>query len=270
VWSAESHPSHPSRHLRVALLGDRLVLSLGGAAAREIGLDARGKEEPAWQPAVAALADQLAKQRGQVSRVSVVLGSSFVRWQLVDWPPQAGSDTELQAFLRLRFRGVYGAASAAWRLAHAVASPGQALPACAVDEALPAALAQAAKGAGARLVSVRPYVSSALDHWRGQWRGRAAWVAVVEPGHLTLALLDARGHWLGLGAVHRAEGPAWREALAGLQSRLALQSPVPVPREALLFVAGPGVDTVGDPAWRALVPTGRVAPHGLARLAIGI
>lgn len=267
MWSAESHSS---RHLRVALLGDRLVLSLGGATAREVGFDAPGKDEPAWRAAVAALAAQLAQQRGQVGRVSVVLGSSFVRWQLVDWPAQAGSDSELQAFLRLRFRGVYGAASAAWRLAHAVASPGQALPACAVDEALPTALAQAAKGVNARLVSVRPYVSSALDHWRSQWRGHAAWVAVVEPGHLTLALLDARGHWLGLGSVHCAEGPAWREALAGLQSRLALQSSAPVPREARLFVAGPGVDTAGDPAWRALVPTGRVAPHGLARLSIGI
>lgn len=264
MWSAKS------RHLRVALLGDRLVLSLAGAAAREIGFDAPGKDEPAWRPAVAVLARELAQQQRTVSRVSVVLGSSFVRWQLVDWPAQAGSETELQAFLRLRFRGVYGAASAAWRLAHALASPGQALPACAVDEALPIALAQAAKGANARLVSVRPYVSSALDHWRGQWRGQAAWVAVVEPGHLTLALLDARGHWLGLGAVRCAEGPAWRGALADLQSRLALQSPTPMPREAPLFVAGPGADSSGAPGWRALVPSGEVAPQGLARLSIGI
>ncbi len=268
MWSAEARPS---RHLRVGLLGDRLVSSLGGAAAHESALPPAAGDEPAWRPAVAALAQCLAQQGGQVRRVSVVLGASFVRWQLVDWPPQAGSDTELQAFLRLRFRSVYGAASAAWRLAHGVASPGQALPACAVDEALPAALAQAAKAAGARLVSVRPYASSALDHWRRQWRGRAAWVAVVEPGHLTLALLDARGRWLGLGSVHCAQGPAWREALAGLQSRLALQSPAPVPREAPLFVAGPGVDTTaGDPGWRALVPTGRAAPHGLARLPMGI
>ncbi|AOS79991.1 hypothetical protein Q5W_13960 [Hydrogenophaga sp. PBC] len=264
MWSAES------RHLRVALLEDRLVCSLGGAAARETGTDAPAKDEPAWRPAAAALVQQLAQQPGQVGRVSVVLGSAFVRWQLVDWPAQAGSDSELQAFLRLRFRGVYGAASAAWRLAHAVASPGQALPACAVDEALPAALAQAAKGANARLVSVRPYVSSALDHWRGQWRGHAAWGAGVEPGHLTLALLDARGHWLGLGTVRCAEGAAWREALAGLQSRLALQAATPVPREAPLFVAGTGADTAGAPGWRALVPTGRAAPQGLARLAIGI
>lgn len=268
MWSAES------RLLRVALLDDRLVCALGGEAAREVAWPAPAKGEPAWRPAASALAEQLAALKGKVRRVSVVLGSSHVRWQLVDWPAQAGSPGELQAFLRLRLRGVYGAASAGWRVAHAAPVPGRALPTCAVDEALPAALGQAAKAAGARLVSARPYVSSALDHWRGHWRARAAWVAVVEPGHLTLALLNARGEWLGLQSVHRADGPAWREPLASVQARLALQAPTPVPRETAVFVAGPDIDRAGEPGWRALVPTARAgraaAPQGLARLLIGI
>jgi hypothetical protein len=263
VWSAET------RHLRVALLGDRLVGSLGGAPAWDVAFAPAGKDEPAWRPAVAALADRLAQQRGQVKRVSVVLGAAHVRWQLVDWPAPAGSMTELMAFLRLRFRAVYGASGGAWRLAPAAASPGQALPVCAVDEALPLALAQAAKGAGARLVSVRPYVSSALDHWRGQWRARAAWVAVLEPDHLTLALLDARGRWLGLQSLHCSDG-AWRDAVKGLQLRMVLQSPLAVPKDAPLFVVGPGVDTGGQPGWQALAPKGTVGPQGPARLALGV
>ncbi len=263
MWSAEA------RHLRVALLEDRLVGSLGGSAAWELAVDAAGPGEPAWRPAVAALAQRLAQGRGQVSRLSVVLGSPFVRWQLVDWPAQAGSERELLAFLRLRFRSVYGAASGGWRLAHALASPGEALPVCAVDEGLPPALAQAAKGAGVGLASVRPYLSSALDHWRGQWRGRAAWVALVEPGHLGLALLDARGRWLGLQAVRCAGDGAWREALPGLRERMALQSPLPVPQDTPLFVAGPDSEA-GGPAWRALAPGAAVPAQRLARLAFGV
>lgn len=275
MWFAERPP------LQVALLERQLVIARGrrsGDAVEHIDLpqpEAAAATAPAWQAAVDALRGWLAREGQKPADLSVRLSAHFVRWQLLPWQDQLSRQQERAAYARLRLRGTFGAAAENWRVVGAPAAPGQAWPACAVDEALVGALQSLQSPGGLRLRSVAPYFATAYDHWRGRLGRGSAWFGVVEPGALTLGLLQ-QGQWRGLRALRLAEHEAtpWLDRLPALQAQIALGAELPgavdlnaVPVH-LAGCASPQPAATNDAlVWHA--PAG-AASGPLARMAWGI
>lgn len=254
------------RAVRAALLSDRVVLVAPGGAVRVCVAEPAAGDAPPWRAPLTALLQGLKDTGVRGGALSLTLGTAFVRWQLMEWPVHAGSPAELDAAVRMRLRAVHGAAVADWVIQHGDGVPGQPLVACAIDAALLQALRLELPAHEGRLHHLRPYAAVAIEHWRSAWRRGAAWVAVVEPDHLTLALF-LRGRCLGLRSV-RCDERSWQSLLPGLQAPMALSGDLPPSMP--LYVIGTGDTAALQPGWQALVPRGPAAPgERLARLAWG-
>lgn len=271
MWFADRQP------LQVALLERQLVVARGrrtGDAVEVIDLSPAAASTPAWQPAVDALRDWLARAGQKPADLNVRLSTHLVRWQLLPWQDPLSRPQERQAYARLRLRATFGAVADGWRVVGAPAAPGQAWLACAVDEALIAALQALQTPGGVRLRSVAPYFATAYDHWRGQLGRGSAWFGAVEPGGLTLGLLQ-QGRWCGLRTLRLPGSPdaGWLAQLPALQAQIAVGAGLSGPPEAPLHLAActtqPAPDRDLGVVWHA--PAGAAAAAGgLARMAWGI
>jgi len=192
VWS----PSAPLA--RVALSAHRVVIAQTqsrwpGSAPHAKQLECPSLDgAPVWRPAVQALADWLSAQHPKPA-LHIVLSSRFTRWQLLDSKVGLSQPDEVAAYAALRFKETYGKVAEHWSLMPSPQPPGSSLPVCAVDVALLDALRHMCKEAGASLVSVAPYFSSAFDRWQSALKGTVRCFGVVETDCLSLALLGPKG-----------------------------------------------------------------------------
>lgn len=266
--------------LQVALLEDSLVIDdprARGTAPAPPGalkLAEPATDEPLWQPAMARLATWLRDERLPRARLHIHLSGRFVRWQLLEWQPRLTQPQELDAYVRLRFRATFGAPAEAWRVMHAEPRPGRAVPACAIDEALVAALQELQAIGDVRVVRIAPYFSAAFDRWCARLGRQTAWFGAAEPGSFTLGLLH-KGAWRGLRSMRHAGAAdgGWRSVLPAMQAQIGLASGLNLPQDTPLFLAGCGAAPSGraDPGLVWLAPQGRNEPaHGIARMAWGI
>lgn len=193
-----------------------------------------------WRPAVAALARLLAEQRKanpkQNPSLRIVLSGRFVRWQLLPWHAELTQPKERAAYAKLNFRETFGNVVEGWQIHIPPQPPDQTIPACAIDAALLAALHTTCKDAGAHLVTVTPYFSSAFDRWRNTLKGKAAWFGLVETDCLSLGLLH-EGSWVGL-RTQRLDDD-WRDVLPGMMAQISIPNSLEdtMPR---LYLAGDG------------------------------
>lgn len=223
----------------------------------------------AWRAACDVLTRQLAECGPHKPSLRVVLSGCFVRWLVLPHRPELSRPTEVAAYAAHRFGEVYGKAADHWEVMVSVVPPGRSRLACAVDRALMAQLRNACEGSGARLASVRPYFSSAFDHWQRSIRGEAAWFGVLEPQCVTLGLLQG-DNWL---AVHsqQADDPAalQLQALASQVGIAAGLSDTLLPM--FMVAAGDGVPPVLDLPVVWLQPDARRMPQARRhRLAWGV
>jgi hypothetical protein len=230
-------------------------------------------QPPAWQPAVTALSAWLAQQQQPGARLHIVLSARFVRWQLLAWQPQLKRPEEWAAYALLRFRHTYGASVDGWRLAYPDPQPGQAVPVSATDVTLLEALQAMAAAHNAQIAQVTPYFSAAFDRWRKRLGRHTAWFGVVEPGHISLCLIN-KGVWHGLRSVRQTgEGTDWQAVLSPLQAQMGVASGLSFEQEPPLFLAGcsgaPALSTEPGLTWLAPAsePTGAAS---LNRMAWGV
>ena len=149
---------------------------------------------PPWQGAVAAL-EQLTGTRDAIARVTVVLSNHFVRFMLVPWSEGLRNAGEQTAFVRYCFAKVHGERSKNWDLRLSSGPAGSTRIASAVDSPLVQAVRAAfPAAAGAKLVSVQPYLMSAFNRWRKLVKGERAWFLLIEPQRACLARLES-GRW---------------------------------------------------------------------------
>jgi hypothetical protein len=223
-----------STERRLTLRGMRTTVRNEWLAAAAAGQDAAP-----WRGAVQALETALADPAGRPARARVILSSRLVRYVLVPWSDAIGDVEEETAFARHCFERVYGEAAAQWELRVSEARDGMPRLASAVDAALPGALREVFAAAGMSLDSIQPNLMAVCNDYRRRLRGRRhAWVALLEPGHLCLALLH-RGRWERVRNMRI--GPGWRVELAQILEREAyLADPQAVAREVFLWASGVG------------------------------
>ena len=188
---------------------------------RTLACDPNLGPEP-WRGAVAALARPAGEAAQASAKVTVVLSNHFVRYGLVPWSEELGSAREEAAFVRYCFAKVHGERSKGWDLRLSPGPAGSTRMASAVDSALVQAVrACFPAGAGARLVSIQPYLMSAFNRWRTLVAGGRGWLLLVEPQRLCLARIE-NGRWA---AVRNARGSfeepaAWADLIDRERHRL--------------------------------------------------
>jgi hypothetical protein len=230
---------------------------------------AAGPDAAPWRGAVQALETALADPAGRPARARVILSSRLVRYVLVPWSDAIGDAEEETAFARHCFERVYGEASAQWELRVSEERDGMPRLASAVDAALPGALREVFAAAGMWLDSIQPNLMAVCNDYRRRLKGRHAWLALLEPGSLCLALLH-RGRWERVRSMRI--GPGWRVELAQILEREAyLADPEAAARDVFLWASGVGdVKLPENDRWQfhLLAPKPRhgTAPAGDASL----
>lgn len=223
---------------QVGLVGIQRGLTLRGvrtSANRErLAAVAAGPDAAPWRGAVQALETALPAHAG--ARARVILASRLVRYVLVPWSDALSDADEEAAFARHCFERVYGEAAAQWELRVSDERDGAPKLASAVDAALPGALREAFGAAGVRLDSIQPNLMAVFNDHRRSLRGRHAWLALLEPGNLCLALLQ-QGRWARIRSMRI--GPGWRVELAQILEREAyLAGPEAAARDVFLWASG--------------------------------
>jgi len=207
-----------------------------GAAHTVGAVECAAEAAPPWSAAADALAALLSAARGARGELTVVLSSQFVRYRLVPWSDAIGSPEELEAYARICFEEVYGAASGSWALRLSPEVAGCPRLAAAIERGLLERLQGIASAAGLRLVSVQPYLMAAFNRLGGKLRGGDFVFVLAEPARSTLLVARA-GRWVGVSSSAGADSD---DALGALIEReRELQS---VAGEALpaVYVHAPG------------------------------
>jgi hypothetical protein len=214
---------------RVVALRYRRGIGRRLAAKSVLRIESAGRAAP-WEAAVEALGKLLAPKVD----LTAVLSSHFARYAVLPWNRSLASRQEWQAYARHAFVQTYGAAASAWDITLCATGAKKPRLACAVDRALIESLDHAARSAGARLVSVQPYLAAAFNRLRASIADANAWLALHEDDRITLASIGG-GAWRAVRS-RRLEG-AWPHALPELIGREALVGTEPARAQRLYVVS---------------------------------
>jgi hypothetical protein len=177
-----------------------------------------------WQGALATLATAAEPLRRERLDVTVVLSNHFVRYAIVKPDASLSGPEEQLGLARFQFGRIFGERAKGWDIRLSDAPRGAPRLASAVDAALvPAIGACFPQEGNARLVSVQPYLMSAFNCWRGHVTDADAWLLLVEPERVCLALWAA-GKWVAVQTL-RGEHPG-AEGLAALLDRQRLRAEI--------------------------------------------
>lgn len=207
----------------VALYPDRLLLARTSGRLRRslkhkeiIAVASADADAPLWQPAVDALAGQVAAGSMAGAAVTLVLSNRFVNYALVPYSEALGSAEEELAFVRHCFTRVHGSQVDQWAFRLSQASPGKARLACGVEQTLVDELTKVMTPLGSRYRSLQPNLMASFNRWRSRLSRNPVWFVVAEPGLLTLAML-CDGQWQSVRTLK--VGPDWLQELPGVLSR---------------------------------------------------
>lgn len=152
----------------IAIYPDRVVWLRAGKGSRA-GITAKGivpcpaEAGASWRGALTAVPEALAAAGAANTRVSVLLSNRLMRYTITPNPDSANSREELDMMVRHAFERTHGEAATGWEIRLSDAAPGRSALASAVDRELLMALRDSIGAAGARLVSLRPYLMAAFN-----------------------------------------------------------------------------------------------------------
>lgn len=247
---------------RLTLRGMRTAVSREWLPAVLAGADAAP-----WRGTVQALEQALSTLAVRPVRARVILSNRLVRYALVPWSDALGGADEEAAFARHCFERVYGETAAEWELRVSDERDGAPRLASAVDAALPGALRDAFAAAGVCLESIQPALMAVCNDYRRRLRGRHAWLALLEPGSLCLALMHS-GRWARIRNLRI--GPGWRIELPLILAREAyLAEPELAAADVFVWACGLGdakLPENGRMQFHLLAPSERAMPAESGRL----
>jgi hypothetical protein len=205
-----------------------------------------------WQPALTALAGLLSDAKWRAPDARVVISNQWARYAIVPWASELVTAEERASHARICLAATYGNVDDSWRVSVSEGEPGRPRVACALPEALIAALVDLSAAHRMRIVSLQPLLIASYNEWRHRLPDDGGWFVCVEDGALAAATLGAR-EW---DRVYSARiGPDWsvellrlrtfaRMASSGESRRVFVRAP---PRlRSLAGVDGSGLEWLGD------------------------
>lgn len=209
-----------------------------------------GGPAPEWSRGLEALAGLLEAVPTRRGNLVTVLASRFVRFRLLPWSEEIGSPKELEAYARLRFEEVYGAAAADWVVRMSPEAAGRPRLAAAMERGLMDGLGECARNAGCRVGSIQPYLMAAFNRLRHNIRTNDFIFAVAEPDRGSL-LVRRAGIWVN---VRSAAAMDSDEALAALIARECELQGLDVGAIPPVFVHAPDRTPVAAPMINGVAP----------------
>jgi hypothetical protein len=210
---------------------------------------------PPWRAALQALEAVLPGFADGKTTATAILSNQFVHYTLVPWRAELADEKEDLSFARHCFTKVYGNDARQWELRLNQEAPEAPRLASAVDAELLAALKGVFGKAGIPLRSIQPHLMAVYNDFRGGLRQRSAWFALLEPGHLYLALLY-EGRWARVRSLRI--GREWLDELPQILERESYLADTPaVPHEVYVWDSGLGEKALPEiDSWQfhALVP----------------
>lgn len=182
------------------------------------GGDPKGAAKRRYDRVLMALEAALPAYAQHKAAATLILSNHFSRYMLVPWSEELAGDAERQAFARLRFRELYGDIANQWELRLSPDRDGVAQLSSAVDRRLLAAARDIFARKGMRIASIQPHLMAAYNRAYPLLQRRTAWLGLVEPGLLFLALLQ-QGRWSRLRTLRIGAG--WQDELPQLLDREA-------------------------------------------------
>lgn len=200
---------------------------------------------------------------GKTAGAVVVISNHFLRYALVPWRADLVDAEEDMSFVRHCFDKVYGKSARQWELRLSQEAPEMPRLATAVDLELLDGLRAVFDSVGIPLRSIQPRLMASFNRFRSTLQQRDAWLALLEPGNLCLALLQ-HGRWSRVRSLRMDS--AWREELPWILEREAYLADDPaVPHDVYVWSAELG-DTAlpSNEPWQfhALGPGVACSPAG--------
>ncbi len=227
--------------LRVSLGADRVSVQRRSRGPRRRERDtsrfdvAQTADAPEWRPAVGAFfaAADAASWRG--ADLEIILSGHFVRYLALPWVDNLSAQ-DMQAYAQHQMQAVFGADAGVWSVCVGRAATGQPRIAGAIETALLDELRAQSASRGFHLNSLRPLLDAAVAALPAGGGAPEGWLAVVEPGRLSISRLE-RGHCVSVRSAAYSgghEGPllslleqdALCTGVATQKAKLYLQSAV--------------------------------------------
>ncbi|HEV7801958.1 MAG TPA: hypothetical protein VGP15_12850 [Burkholderiales bacterium] len=199
--------------------------------------------EAPWEGALAVLQEEAEHWRRDRLAVTVVLSNHFVRYIVVPPLDRGSSRDEALALARFHFARIHGERAAAWHVRLASPMSGRTALASAIDAALLEALKSCFPPHGKpRLTSVQPYTMSAFNFWRHKIGQEGAWLLLVEPDTVCLALLAGK-QWATIHSMKSGHAAGnWPALLDREKHRANVQN---IPRTVYTRAAVPPSSALG-------------------------
>jgi hypothetical protein len=185
------------------------------------------------------------------AELEIVLSNHFVHYLALPWVENLAAD-EVETYARHQLQSVYGADAAGWAVCSGRANPGQPRIAAATDAALIDELRALAQRRHLHLSGVQPLLAAACAELPVDGGGAGGWLALVEPGRLSVSRLE-HGNCLSVRCAAYS-GPA-EHALLTLLEQDALCAGVAAGEASKLFLrAGAAIDSarLRERGWQVL------------------
>lgn len=207
---------------QISLLRGERKLSLRGYetevyARKLVDCEPPADGEMPWHQSIRKLEMTLPTFVGFKPEVNVTLSNQFMQYLLVPWIDKM-SDEEETVFAQQCFREIYGDIVDSWSVRVSPSRAGVASLASAVDTRLLEELRGSLEQMGLDIKSIQPHLMEAFNSCQSILDGRNAWVALLEPENLCLAVLrNGQLVWIRKLPI----GEAWREELSAILQREA-------------------------------------------------
>jgi hypothetical protein len=202
-----------------------------------------------WNAPLAALDGFLSLPAWKDAAVRIVVADNWARYAMVGYSDALHGEAERLAHARHVLTGIYGEVVSQWTIQLSDSPPGISRVACGLPGALVEELELLLRRHKLPLVSLRPQLVAAYDHWRDRLPDGGAWFVSLEQGTLAAARL-VPGGW---DRVHSVRiGVDWPIELRRLQTFGRLASTAA--QEGRVYVDAPaGLSEAAGPVGAELV-----------------
>lgn len=148
-------------------------------------------EEIKFQSVLLSLRNLLEKPEWTGVGVEIVLSGHFVKYRIADWNAQLNFDEQVMR-AKHHYEEIYGAVAKSWDIFISNSGFRKSELVCAVDTGLLSSINGLFESNPARLISIKPFLTVAINALRKKIN-KVAYVGVVENSHIHFARFSSNG-----------------------------------------------------------------------------